>query len=563
MEKLLTNRSYAFLFGVISIPYLIGLFVPLMDSDAAHHADIALHMYLNHDFVNLIDQGKDYLDKPHLLFWLSAYSYNIFGVTSFAYKLPSFLFSIGAIWATYKSGKILYDAEVGKLAALIFASAQAFILGCMDVRMDALLTANIILAIWQLLECATAKKWYNAVLAGLFMALAFSTKGMVGIVMPAIAIFFYLLYRRDLLQLLKPRWIITAISTIICIIPVVYCYYLQYDLHPEKEIRGMTNISGVKFILWGQNIERLEGTNWGKSKIDYSFYFHTMLWAFLPWSLIAYYATGNRIAQLWRSKFKYEAGKEGLTIGTIIFIFLLISFSHFQLPQYLNILFPLFAIITAAKLAELQRQNKSKPILIIERIQTWLAILLSLLAIVLNTWVFPVEQIIVAILAAIILILLGWLVIKKNHTIASVTIISALTAAFINILLNGSFYPEILRYQGGSNLAAEVSKQPNENAKTCIYNIKCFVFDFYTASLHPVVSLNDIKNATADKEMYVLTNQTGMDSLRKAGVPVTVARESDQYHVTTLTLKFINPATRKDQLSKFYLLRINHLNKLQ
>jgi len=118
MGRLFTSGNYTFLFCLISIPYILGLFEPLMDSDAAHHADIALHMYLNNDFVNLIDQGKDYLDKPHMLFWLSAISYHIFGVTGFAYKFPSFLFSIGAVWATYKCGKILYNREVGRLAAL-------------------------------------------------------------------------------------------------------------------------------------------------------------------------------------------------------------------------------------------------------------------------------------------------------------------------------------------------------------------------------------------------------------------------------------------------------------
>ncbi len=558
MEKLLTNRNYVFLFSIIGIPYIMGLFVPLMDSDAAHHADIALHMYLNNDFVNLVDQGKDYLDKPHLLFWLSAISYHIFGITGFAYKFPSFLFSIGALWATYKCGKILYNTEVGKLAALILASAQAFMLACMDVRMDALLSANIILAIWQLLESVTAKKWYNTVLAGLFMAMAFSTKGMVGIVMPGIAIVFYLLYRRDIKQLFHPRWITTALCTVVFMMPVVYCYYLQYDLHPEKEIRGMTNISGVKFILWGQNVERLQGTDWGHSKIDYSFYFHTLLWAFLPWSLIAYYATGNRLAQLWRSKFTYQSGREGLTIATIVLIFILISSSHFQLPQYLNILFPLFALLSAAKLADLHTEHKFKAILILERIQTWIAILISVLAIVLCVGAFPVTHIPVAILGVVLLVVLGRYIIKRGHTVASVVIISVLTAAFVNVLLNGSFYPEILRYQGGSNLAAEAKKLPLQKADAYIYNVKCFAFDFYTASLSTQILLDDVKNKAGKENMYILTNGQGLDSLRNAAIPVTIAAQSDQYHVTTLTLKFINPATRKNALDKFYLLQVNH-----
>ena len=78
---------------------------PLMDNDSAHHANIAMHMYLNRDYVNLIDAGQDYLDKPHLLFWLCTLSYKILGVTSFAYRFPSFLFTILCVYSVYRLGR--------------------------------------------------------------------------------------------------------------------------------------------------------------------------------------------------------------------------------------------------------------------------------------------------------------------------------------------------------------------------------------------------------------------------------------------------------------------------
>jgi len=145
-KPLLSNRVYIFLFSLLGLSYVVGLFVPLLDNDAAHHANIALHMYLNRDYVNLVDSGKDYLDKPHFHFWLCAISYKIFGVTSFAYKLPSFLFTVLGIYSTYRLCKSLYNHETGKLAALIIASAFAFMLSNSDVRMDAILTACIAFA---------------------------------------------------------------------------------------------------------------------------------------------------------------------------------------------------------------------------------------------------------------------------------------------------------------------------------------------------------------------------------------------------------------------------------
>jgi len=144
----LSDRIYKFLFALLGLVYIIGLFVPLMDNDSAHHADIALHMYLTGDYVTLLDHAGDYLDKPHLHFWLCAFSYKIFGVTTFAYKFPSFLFTILGTYSTYRLGKSLYDNEVGKLASLIVASAFAYMLANNDVRMDAILTASIAFFIW-------------------------------------------------------------------------------------------------------------------------------------------------------------------------------------------------------------------------------------------------------------------------------------------------------------------------------------------------------------------------------------------------------------------------------
>src|SRR5689334_24112316 len=112
-EPMIFSRAqYALFFGLLAVVYVLGLAVPLMDNDSAHHANIALHMHLTGDYVSLVDQNGDYLDKPHLLFWLAAFMYKIGGVSGFTYKLPSFLFTILGIYSTYRLGKTLYNKEV-------------------------------------------------------------------------------------------------------------------------------------------------------------------------------------------------------------------------------------------------------------------------------------------------------------------------------------------------------------------------------------------------------------------------------------------------------------------
>ncbi|MEH6514844.1 MAG: glycosyltransferase family 39 protein, partial [Maribacter arcticus] len=146
----------------------------------------------------------------------------------------------------------------------------------------------------------------------------------------------------------------------VTISPMLYAYYLQFDLHPEKVIRGKDNRSGIFFIFWEQSFERLSGEGIGKNSSDFFFFFHTFLWVFLPWTILgiaAYYAKARRLIKL---KFKYNAKFEVLTLGGITLIFAVISFAQFKLPHYLNITIPLFAVLTASYLYDLYRFDREK-----------------------------------------------------------------------------------------------------------------------------------------------------------------------------------------------------------
>ena len=69
-----------------------GLFVRIIEPDGALYAMISRTMAETGDLINLRAEGRDWLDKPHFPFWMAAISFRIFGVNSFAYKLPALLF---------------------------------------------------------------------------------------------------------------------------------------------------------------------------------------------------------------------------------------------------------------------------------------------------------------------------------------------------------------------------------------------------------------------------------------------------------------------------------------
>ena len=71
------NTFWLLLFALLGV-HLIGVFsIPLMDIDASQYASISREMLERNSFLQIYDLGKDYLDKPPMLFWLSALSMKI------------------------------------------------------------------------------------------------------------------------------------------------------------------------------------------------------------------------------------------------------------------------------------------------------------------------------------------------------------------------------------------------------------------------------------------------------------------------------------------------------
>jgi 4-amino-4-deoxy-L-arabinose transferase-like glycosyltransferase len=543
----LSDRIYKFLFALLGLVYIIGLFVPLMDNDSAHHANIALRMHLTGDYVSLIDHAGDYLDKPHLHFWLSAFSYKIFGVTGFAYKFPSFLFTILGIYSTWRIGKALYTTEVGKLASLIVASAFAFMLANNDVRMDAMLTACIAFAIWQLVEFIQHKKIVNVAGAALGLALGFCTKGHIAVFVPAVAALFYILYRKDWKLFLSWKWFLLIVLFGLLVSPVIYCYYLQYNLHPEKVVRGKDHINGVKFILINQSVERFSGEMGKAAKNDYFFFLHSFLWAFAPWSILAYIAMAARIKNFLQRK------EEWLTTGVFLTVLLIVSFSGFKLPHYLNIVFPVSAVLTASFIiSKQQRAGWIKKILII---QSAIVMLLLLLTTAINAWAFPPKKgWIIAGVVLLLAVVFYFIKSKLYSSLQKAVTVSVAAMVFLFFLLNSNFYPQLLTYQGGNELAFATKGKVNPDDVYFWKETYSSSFNFYTATLRKPFTDSVLNPGKKIWLLYMLNNE---EEIKNAGYKLKPQYSATDYEITKLDIKFINPAKREKECTKMILAEIS------
>jgi len=499
-------------------------------------------MYLNRDFVNLVDAGKDYLDKPHLLFWLCAFSYRIFGVTTFAYKLPAFLFTILGTYSTYRLGRALYNDSIGKLSALVVFSAFAYILANNDVRMDAILTACVALATWQGVEFIAHRRIVNALGLAVGLALGFNVKGHIAVFTPAIGLLFYVLYRKDWKTFWSWKWLVVLICFAAFIFPVVYCYYLQFNLHPEKIVRDQGNINGVKFILFGQSIERLRGQNFGEPvNKDYLFFFHSFVWAFAPWSVLAYFAL------FYRLKYLFSRRDEWLTPATFVSMALLLALSGFKLPHYLNIIFPATAVMTASWMLTTSLRPK-----VVYLVQMSVSFLILIIAALINAWAFPVTNPLTVAVVVLLLAVVFYFVNNKQMTYLQKSIgISAAAVALCFFLLNVNFYPQLLKYQAGNELAKKIKGNVDPANVYFWKDNYSSSFNFYTATERK--QFDDSLLIRGKKPIWLLFDARNLQDIKKAGYEIGLTYSAVDYGVSRLDLKFLNPGTREKELSELVI----------
>jgi hypothetical protein len=313
--------------------------------------------------------------------------------------------------------------------------------------------------------------------------------------------------------------------------------YYQFDLHPEKLVFGKTKVSGLRFFFWDSQFGRFFNTGPIKGKGDPSFFLHTTLWAFLPWSILLYIAIVKRIRDR-----KDKSIPEWYCIGAGLVTFLMFSLSKFQLPHYLNIVFPFFAIITAAYLVNLVQVKTV-------RIIQYVLISLMIIAIpLLHLYFQPgVKHVSMAILILLVLTLIIFLpkifVVPDKELILARTV---LAAVLVNFYLNGFFYPKLLTYQGGTTAAKYINEVYPRIPVIQLQDRFSYPLEFYLDA--PLITINSLADtATLPRPALLLLHE---DDDQLGLLPL---RSFDVFPVSKLNKKFLDPATRPEQVKQFNL----------
>ncbi len=186
-----------------AIVYLSTCRGAVIDYDEGHYSQVAKQMVERSDWVTPYDNGVRFLEKPPLMYWVTAASFRIFGVTEFALRLPSALAVIALVWVVMRMAQRSSGARAAFIAGLCTAFSAGTFLFTREALHDVWLVLFFTVAMHAFLE------WYGSPLHSLRPALLFyaalaagvMTKSLVGAAFPVGVVVLFFLFAREM-----PKW---------------------------------------------------------------------------------------------------------------------------------------------------------------------------------------------------------------------------------------------------------------------------------------------------------------------------------------------------------------------
>jgi 4-amino-4-deoxy-L-arabinose transferase-like glycosyltransferase len=166
----------------------------VIDYDEGYYSQAARQMTASGDWVTPFANGVRFLEKPPLMYWLTAASFRIFDVSEFALRLPTAFGVMALVWVVTLIGRRTCGERAAVFAGLCMACSAGTFLFTREALHEIWMVLFLTLALYAFLQ------WYlnpahslrHALLFYAASACGFMTKSLIGIVFPAaiVAVFF-------------------------------------------------------------------------------------------------------------------------------------------------------------------------------------------------------------------------------------------------------------------------------------------------------------------------------------------------------------------------------------
>ncbi|NTV06266.1 MAG: glycosyltransferase family 39 protein [Chlorobiaceae bacterium] len=330
-----TKPETGWLLAALAILILASFFLglgsaPLFDVDEGAFSEATREMMISKNYLTTYLNGTPRFDKPILIYWLQLSSVRLFGLSEFAFRLPSAL--AGTAWAT--SVFLFVRKESGNRQAFLAAAMMVLSLQIMVIAKAAIADGvlNCFLAITMLGLLQHYKTGSKPLLYLAFAAAGFGmlTKGPIAIIIPFAVTFLFSLQERMLKTWFR---MVCNPAGIILFLGIALPWYLL-----EYRDQGMAFVEGFFFK---HNINRFNSSFEGHSGSTL-YYIPVIMLGLMPF-------TGLFFTLLFNIKALLSDRVNRFLLIWFGFVFLFFSLSGTKLPHYMIYGYtPLFILMARA-----------------------------------------------------------------------------------------------------------------------------------------------------------------------------------------------------------------------
>jgi 4-amino-4-deoxy-L-arabinose transferase-like glycosyltransferase len=322
---------------------VLGAGIGLRDpwpSDEPRFALVAKTMVESGDWIFPRRGSELYSDKPPMLMWLQALSYQLVRDWRVAFLLPSLLAGLGTLALVWDLGRRLFSPRAGLFAAIAVLAAFMFTFQFKRAQIDPLVTFLITLANWALIRHLLLGPQWRLYWLGCFAAgLGVITKG-VGVI-ALLMLLPYALARRQgwsglaLTQGSGWRWVGGALAFLgaiaLWLVPMA----------ASALARGTPEYLGyMQDILFNQTARRYAGQVGGHYGKGWHYFIVVVLLHFFPLSLAYLSAARGE----WRDAWRARDGRMAVLLGWCLVVFLFFTLAAGKREVYILPMLPILAV---------------------------------------------------------------------------------------------------------------------------------------------------------------------------------------------------------------------------
>ncbi|CAG4882984.1 Polymyxin resistance protein ArnT, undecaprenyl phosphate-alpha-L-Ara4N transferase; Melittin resistance protein PqaB [Georgfuchsia toluolica] len=314
----------------------------LIRPDEGRYAEIPREMVASGDWLTPRLNGFKYFEKPTLQYWATATAYEVFGEDEWTARLwpalTGFLSVLLAAW----TGRRLWGAQAGNLAAAILASTLCYVIMSHIITLDMGLSFFLQMAWTAFLfaqqgDAKTSRHWMWLLWTAL--ALAVLSKGLVALVLCGATLVAYTLFNRDF----SPWKRLAPCSGLALFLAIAAPWFIAVSI---------ANPEFARFFFIHEHFERFLTTAHRRYQPDWYFLQIYALGA-LPWTFLLLHA----LFKSWRRDITVTFQTQRFLALWVLITFGFFSVSSSKLPPYILPIFPALALLGGRHLAELPRRQ--------------------------------------------------------------------------------------------------------------------------------------------------------------------------------------------------------------